>query len=136
MFRRLRARADRAPRTFAALALALFIAPAVAGPLAYCLHGDDASTVVAAAAHCETMAKDAGSGLHLPAVDDAAGPVASSASAGQSTLPPLAPFGGWLPRAADLHPAHLVAYGGAAPDPASMRHAAGAIAGRSVRLLI
>ena len=76
MFRRLRAWADRAPRTFAALALALFIAPAVAGPLAYCLHGDDAPTVVAAAAHCETMAKDAGSGLHLPAVDDAAGPVA------------------------------------------------------------
>lgn len=135
MFRRLRAWAGRAPRIVAALALLAFVAPAVAGPLEHCLHGDDAPRVVAAFAHCEMMAEAAG-GMHFPAVDDAA-TAASAAPAAPAAmaLPPFLSFGEPVPAAADRLPPLRGAYGGAQDLP-SLRSLAGAIAGGSVRLLI
>ena len=112
-------------------------APAVAGPLAYCLYGDEAPRVVAAAAHCEMMAEAAG-GMHLPVVGDAATaafavPVAPAVMA----LPPLLSFGEPLPAAVEPLPLlRRGAYGGAVRDLSSLRSLAGAIAGGSVRLLI
>ena len=136
MLRSLRVRLVRAPRIIAAFGLLAFAAPAIAGPLAFCLQGDETPRVVAAAAHCEMMV-DAAGGLHLPAVDDAApaafaAPTASAATA----VPLLLRFGDLLPAAADLLPQLRGAYGGAARHPWSSRSFAVTTAGESVRLLI
>lgn len=137
MLRRLRRWSVRAPRVIIALALVAFAAPAVAGPLAYCLRGDDAARVVAAASHCETLSKSPGA-MHLPAADEAvgvgAGGVAVPMPAQGVVL--FASVGGFLPPSPDLLPIRRDAYGGASPERASTCSLAGAIAGRSVRLLI
>ena len=140
MLRRLRRWSVRAPRVILALALVAFVAPAVAGPLAYCLRGDDAPRVVAAASHCETLAKSPGA-MHLPAADEAVGTGAAGAAGAAMPTPAqgvvlFASVGGFWPPSSDLLPIRRDAYGGASPERASTSSLAGAIAGRSVRLLI
>jgi hypothetical protein len=71
MLPRLRAWVGRAPQLVVALVLLTCAAPAVAGPLAFCLRGDDPPRVVAASEHCEMMAQG-GEGMHVPTVDAAA----------------------------------------------------------------
>lgn len=146
MLRRLRSRAVRAPRVIISLVLIAFATPALAGPLAYCLLRDDAPRLVAAASHCETMAEsalvasalEASATVHPPAVDEAAG-VGGGAVSVPSVIPSflfVGQGGGLLPPLPDLLPSRDDAYGGAASDPSVMRSLAGAIAGRSVRLLV
>lgn len=151
MLRRLRHRVVRFPRVIAALAVMACAAPAVAGPLAFCLNSGDSPRVVPATDHCESMAEsavDAGSAAeapattavpaHLPAVDEAVG-----TGAGAVVVPPVVQtalifthVGGLLPPLPDLLPSRDDAYGGAAPERSSMRSLAGAVVGRSVRLRV
>ena len=137
MLRRFRNPVRRAPQALLWLAFLAFVAPALAGPLAFCLNSGDGPRVVAAAKHCEAMAKSSG-GMHLPAVDEAVG-----SGAGPVGVPsvPQAPLlfvqvGGLLPPPPDPLPSRDDAYGGAAPDGSPSRSLAGAVAGRSARLLI
>lgn len=151
MLRRLRHRVVRFPRVIAALAVMACAAPAVAGPLAYCLDSGDSPRVVPAADHCESMAAAAVKAespgetpakttvpAHLPAVDEAVG-----TGAGAVVVPPVVQtalifmhVGGLLPPLPDLLPSRDDAYGGAAPERSSMRSLAGAVVGRSVRLRV
>ena len=95
MLRRLRAFAARAPRVIISLVIVAFALPALAGPLAYCLAGDEGSRVVAAASHCESTAdatattKLATTKLattkpaateHLPAIDESVNASSDSAA--------------------------------------------------------
>ena len=57
MLRRLRNPVRRAPQVLAWLAFLAFVAPALAGPLAYCFSGGDGPRVVAAAKHCDAMTR-------------------------------------------------------------------------------
>ena len=143
MLRRLRAFAARAPRVIISLVIVAFALPALAGPLAYCLAGDEGSRVVAAASHCESTAvatattKPAATEL-LPAIDETVN--ASSDSAAWEPVVQscgrLVHAGGIAAPLPELLPSRLDAYGANAPDQYSMRSLAGAIAGRSARLQI
>ena len=153
MLRRLRAFAARAPRVIISLVIVAFALPALAGPLAYCLAGDEGSRVVAAASHCELTAdataatKLATTKLattkpaateHLPAIDESVN--ASSDSAAWEPVVQscgrLVHAGGIAAPLPELLPSRLDAYGANAPDRYSMHSLAGAIAGRSARLQI
>ena len=158
MLRRLRAFAARAPRVIISLVIVAFASPALAGPLAYCLAGDEGSRVVAAASHCELTAdataatklattklattklattKPAGTD-HLPAIDESVN--ASSDSAAWEPVVQscgrLVHAGGIASPLPELLPSRLDAYGANASDRYSMHSLAGAIAGRSARLQI
>lgn len=143
MLCRLRAFAARAPRVIISLVIVAFALPALAGPLAYCLAGDEGSRVVAAASHCESTAdamattKPAAT-EHLPAIDKSVN--ASSDSAAWEPVVQscgrLVHAGGIAAPLPELLPSRLDAYGANAPDQYSMRSLAGAIAGRSARLQI
>jgi hypothetical protein len=141
MLRRLRAFAARAPRVIVSLVLLAFVVPVLAGPLAYCLEGDDGSRVVAAASHCESMADATATAKpaapeHLPAIDDSVN--AASGSTGWALVVQssglLLHDSGIASPLPELLPSRLDAYGSDAPDRYSMRSLAGAIAGRSARL--
>ena len=143
MLRRLRAFAARAPRVIISLVVVAFALPALAGPLAYCLAGDEGSRVVAAASHCESTADATATTKpaateHLPAIDESVN--ASSDSAAWEPVVQscgrLVHAGGIAAPLPELLPSRLDAYGANAPDQYSMRSLAGAIAGRSARLQI
>ena len=143
MLRRLRAFAARAPRVIISLVIVAFALPALAGPLAYCLAGDEGSRVVAAASHCESTADATATTKpaateHLPAIDESLN--ASSDSAAWEPVVQscglLVHAGGIAAPLPELLPSRLDAYGANAPDQYSMRSLAGAIAGRSARLQI
>ena len=143
MLRRLRAIAARAPRVIISLVIVAFALPALAGPLAYCLAGDEGSRVVAAASHCESTADATATTKpaateHLPAIDESVN--ASSDSAAWEPVVQscgrLVHAGGIAAPLPELLPSRLDAYGANAPDQYSMRSLAGAIAGRSARLQI
>ena len=143
MLRRLRAFAARAPRVIISLVIVAFALPALAGPLAYCLAGDEGSRVVAAASHCESTADATATTKpaateHLPAIDESVN--ASSDSAAWEPVVQscgrLVQAGGIAAPLPELLPSRLDAYGANAPDQYSMRSLAGAIAGRSARLQI
>ena len=143
MLRRLRAFAARAPRVIISLVIVAFALPALAGPLAYCLAGDEGSRVVAAASHCESTADATATTKpaateHLPAIDESVN--ASSDSAAWEPVVQscgrLVHAGGIAAPLPELLPSRLDAYGANAPDQYSMRSLAGAIAGRSARLQI
>ena len=143
MLRRLRAFAARAPRVIISLVIVAFALPALAGPLAYCLAGDEGSRVVAAASHCESTADATATTTpaateHLPAIDESVN--ASSDSAAWEPVVQscgrLVHAGGIAAPLPELLPSRLDAYGANAPDQYSMRSLAGAIAGRSARLQI
>jgi hypothetical protein len=125
------------------LVLLAFVVPVLAGPLAYCLEGDDGSRVVAAASHCESMADATATAKpaapeHLPAIDESVS--AASGSAGWALVIQscglLVHDDGVAFTLSDLLPARLDAYGGDGADRCAMRSLAGAIAGRSARLQI
>ena len=148
MLRRPRAFAARAPRVIISLVVVAFALPALAGPLAYCLAGDEGSRVVAAASHCESTADATATTKlattkpaateHLPAIDESVN--ASSDSAAWEPVVQscgrLVHAGGIAAPLPELLPSRLDAYGANAPDQYSMRSLAGAIAGRSARLQI
>ena len=143
MLRRLRAFAASAPRVIISLVIVAFALPALAGPLAYCLAGDEGSRLVAAASHCESTADATATTKpaateHLPAIDESVN--ASSDSAAWEPVVQscgrLVHAGGIAAPLPELLPSRLDAYGANAPDQYSMRSLAGAIAGRSARLQI
>ena len=143
MLRRLRAFAASAPRVIISLVIVAFALPALAGPLAYCLAGDEGSRGVAAASHCESTADATATTKpaateHLPAIDESVN--ASSDSAAWEPVVQscgrLVHAGGIAAPLPELLPSRLDAYGANAPDQYSMRSLAGAIAGRSARLQI
>ena len=129
--------------TVISLVIVAFALPALAGPLAYCLAGDEGSRVVAAASHCESPADATATTKpaateHLPAIDESVN--ASSDSAAWEPVVQscgrLVHAGGIAAPLPELLPSRLDAYGANAPDQYSMRSLAGAIAGRSARLQI
>lgn len=145
MLRRLRQRVVRLRRVILALALVAFAAPAVAGPLAYCLNSGDPPRIVAAASHCESMTQtivDPSANKtvlpHLPMVDEAVG-----TGAGTVVVPTVVQsvvlfmhVGGLLPPLSVSRPSRDDAYGGAPPERSSMSGPAGVVVGRAARLLI
>ena len=146
MLRRLRAFAARAPRVIISLVIVAFALPALAGPLAYCLAGDEGSRVVAAASHCESTADATATTKlattkpaateHLPAIDESVNASSDSAEPVVQSCGRLVHAGGIAAPLPELLPSRLDAYGANAPDQYSMRSLAGAIAGRSARLQI
>lgn len=144
MLRRLRVRAARVPRAIIALVLVAFVSPTMAGPLVHCLEGTEGPRIIAATSHCPSMAEaapQAGDPVHLPVLDEAVGtgPGAGGVVASVALQAPgvVIHFGGLLPPILELLPSRDDAYRGSGPPTgASTSGPAGAVVGRSVRLLI
>lgn len=145
MLRRLRQRLLRVRRVILTLALVSIAAPAVAGPLAYCLNSGDTPRVVAAANHCEMMAKATAEKAakarflaHFSVVDEAVGTGSGTVlvPTGVQTAVLFMHVGGLLPPMSGLLPSRSDAYGGAPCERSSKCSLAGAVAGHSARLLI